>query len=119
MLCKNPKIEKTFMRDELQKDYTGLFRALADMHRLKIITILASEKNASLPESKIPSHGETSASLLLKNFNFSQPTLSHHMKILCGSGLVSRRKKGKNIYYSLDREGLLLLKDFIEQLPLV
>jgi ArsR family transcriptional regulator len=106
------------MRDDLQKDYTGLFKALADIHRLKIINILASEKNTFLPENKTPSRGEISASRLLKNFNFSQPTLSHHMKILCGSGLVSRRKEGKSIYYFLDREGLLMLKGFIEQLLL-
>jgi ArsR family transcriptional regulator len=105
------------MKDDLRKNYTGLFRALADMHRLKIIDILASESSTSLSENETPSYSGISASLLLKNFSFTQPTLSHHMKILCESGLVSKRKEGKNIYYSLNKEGLLMLKGFIKKMP--
>jgi ArsR family transcriptional regulator len=105
------------MRDGLRKDYAGLFRALADMHRLKIIDILASENSSTpLSENETPSYSGISASLLLKDFNFTQPTLSHHMRILCESGLVSKRKEGKNIYYSLAKEGLLMLKGFIKQM---
>ncbi|MDR2617969.1 MAG: helix-turn-helix domain-containing protein [Treponema sp.] len=98
------------------KDYAGLFRALADIHRLKIIDILASESTTPDSENEAPSYNGISASLLLKDFSFTQPTLSHHMKILCESGLVSKHKEGKNIYYSLDKEGLLMLKGFIKQM---
>lgn len=42
---------------------------------------------------------------LLKKINISQSTLSHHMKILCESGVVKNRKEGKWTYYSISNEG--------------
>lgn len=50
------------------------------------------------------SSGEKCACLILKSFNFSQPTLSHHMKVLIDCGIVKYRKKGTWIYYSLVEE---------------
>ena len=40
-------------------------------------------------------HGEKCACKLLEELNISQPTLSHHMKILCDAGIVVGRKEGK------------------------
>ncbi len=65
------------------------FKALGDENRLKIINIL--------------SEGERCACRLLEALNISQPTLSHHMKILCETGLVDHRKDGKWMYYSLNQ----------------
>ena len=64
-----------------------LFKALADPTRLEIIDLISC--------------GELCACKILERFNFTQPTLSHHMKILCGSGLVTGRKEGKWTYYTL------------------
>jgi ArsR family transcriptional regulator len=89
------------------KNYGKLFRALSDEHRLEIIDLLL-EKTISYPEDK-----QISAAALLKKFPFSQPTLSHHMKILCESNLVVRYKIGKYIYYSLDISGLRRFEEFI------
>jgi len=71
--------------------HVGLFKALADKNRLMIIDML--------------SRGELCACKILEKFNITQPTLSHHMKILCDSGLVSGRKEGKWMYYSINAEG--------------
>lgn len=50
------------------------------------------------------STGEKCACIILKNFNFTQPTLSHHMKVLMECGIVNCRKEGTWMYYSLNKE---------------
>ena len=65
-----------------------LFKALADPIRLQIVDMI--------------SRGELCACVILEKFNITQPTLSHHMKILCASCLVNGRKEGKWTHYSLN-----------------
>lgn len=65
-----------------------LLKVLSDSNRLKIIDILSC--------------GEQCACDILDYFNFTQPTLSHHMKVLVESGFVKVRKDGLWSYYSLD-----------------
>lgn len=68
-----------------------VFKALCDFNRLMIIDLL---KN-----------GEKCACDILQKMNISQSTLSHHMKILCESGLINCRREGKWMYYSLSKNG--------------
>lgn len=68
-----------------------IFKAFCDENRIKILQLL--------------SHGEKCACMLLEEMNVTQPTLSHHMKILCDSGIVKGRKEGKWMYYSISEEG--------------
>lgn len=65
-----------------------ILKALSDLNRLEIIKILSFK--------------EKCACEILKNFNISQPTLSHHMKVLMECGLVECRKEGIWNYYSLN-----------------
>ncbi|WP_251519461.1 MULTISPECIES: ArsR/SmtB family transcription factor [Staphylococcus] len=69
-----------------------ILKVLADAKRLEIIDILSC--------------GELCACDLLEHFQFSQPTLSHHMKSLVDSGIVSSRKEGNKRLYKLNREKL-------------
>ena len=69
-----------------------VFRAFSDENRVRIIKMLKE--------------GEKCACTLLKNLELSQPTLSHHMKILVRSGIVAARKAGKWTYYSISEEGV-------------
>lgn len=64
-----------------------IFKAFCDENRIRIIKLLRS--------------GEKCACKLLEEINVTQPTLSHHMKILCDSGIVVGRKDGKWTYYSI------------------
>ena len=75
------------------------FKALADPNRLMIVDMLSC--------------GELCACMILESFNISQPTLSHHMKILCECGLVNSRKEGKWMYYSLDEVRVHDFKSFL------
>lgn len=85
-------------------DYALIFKALSDSNRLQIVEML--------------SDGEKCACKLLERFEITQPTLSHHMRILCECSLVNVRKDGKWSHYSLNKERLVLLKDFINELSL-
>ena len=73
------------------KQITVIFKALCDENRVQILRILQN--------------GELCACHLLEALNLSQPTLSHHMKVLCDSGLVVGRKDGKWMHYSISEEG--------------
>ena len=52
----------------------------------------------------------------LERFSITQPTLSHHMKILVECGLVNDRKEGKWHHYSLNCATLIEFKAYIGSL---
>ena len=73
------------------KETARVFKAFCDENRLQILEMLRS--------------GEKCACMLLDELQISQSTLSHHMKILCDSGIVQGRKEGKWVHYSIDPAG--------------
>ena len=73
------------------KKTADMFKAFCDENRIKILRLLQS--------------GEKCACVLLDDLHITQPTLSHHMKILCDSGIVAGRKEGKWMHYSISPEG--------------
>jgi len=83
-------------------DIAVICKALGDSNRLIIVKML--------------SDGEKCACKLLEAFEITQPTLSHHMKILTECGLVNIRKEGKWSHYSLNSETLSAFKKFISEL---
>lgn len=89
------------------KSIVKVFKALDDEKRLQILEMIQS--------------GEKCACVILEDMQISQSTLSHHMKILCDSGIVTGRKEGKWIYYSISPEGsakaVELLKALTSSLP--
>lgn len=85
------------MEESLQ--YVKVFKALGDPKRAMILDMLAC--------------GELCACMILGRFAMSQSTLSHHMKLLCGSGLVRGRREGKWMYYSLDIKTINLAKEYL------
>ena len=91
--------------ENIYKQHIGLFKALADTNRLIIVDMLTC--------------GELCACKILEKFNITQPTLSHHMKILCDCGLVSGRKEGKWMYYSINTAGSEKAMLFLQKLTTV
>ena len=87
---------------KISEEHAGLFKALSDVNRLRILDMLCN--------------GELCACKILEKFKITQPTLSHHMKILCDCGIVSKRKEGKWMYYTISSGGcekiITLLKKF-------
>jgi transcriptional regulator, ArsR family len=87
----------------LQKKYeiqVGKLKALSDTNRLMIIDMLSC--------------GELCACEILERFEITQPTLSHHMKILCECGLVLSRKEGKNSFYRLNDKEIENFSSFLK-----
>ena len=84
------------------KTTAKLFKGLCDENRLRIIESLQD--------------GEKCACTLLDELPIVQSTLSHHMKILIESTIVTSRKEGKWTYYSLCDEGRKLALDLLEKI---
>ena len=76
-----------------------MIKALADENRLAVMETLQS--------------GEKWACVLLEELNITQSTLSHHMKLLCDSGLVEYRKEGKWMHYSISAEGSKRMQEML------
>jgi len=64
-------------------------------------------------------NGEKCACVLLAKLRISQPTLSHHMKILVDSGIVSARKDGKWTYYSISGAGSEYAANLLKELTAI
>ena len=82
-----------------------IFKAFCDENRIRILKMLIS--------------GEKCACKMLEELNVTQPTLSHHMKILCDSGVVVSRKEGKWMHYSISAEGAKVAADCLKELTSV
>jgi ArsR family transcriptional regulator len=77
-------------------------KALSDPIRLSIMSILSC--------------GELCACEILDGLSITQTTLSHHMKILTQSGLVSKRKEATYILYKINKDDFSILQNLIGEL---
>ena len=84
------------------KKMAAMFKAFADENRIQILELLRD--------------GERCACRLLEEMKITQPTLSHHMKILCDSGVVVGRKEGKWMHYSISADGLENVRNYVDEL---
>jgi ArsR family transcriptional regulator len=69
----------------------SFFKAVCDPNRQAILYLI--KKN-----------GEINASDIIKHFTLSQPTISHHLKILVASGVIISKKSGKETRYKINEE---------------
>jgi ArsR family transcriptional regulator, arsenate/arsenite/antimonite-responsive transcriptional repressor len=79
------------------------FSALSDPVRLRVLSILAAAPA-----------GEVCVCEFVEPLGKSQPTISHHMKILSQAGLVRGDRRGKWVWYSLNRDRLAQLRAAID-----
>lgn len=68
--------------------YAQIMKALSDPKRIKILDMLSC--------------GDMCACDILEHFDFTQPTLSHHIKVLVNAGLVTMKKEGTWHHYSIN-----------------
>jgi ArsR family transcriptional regulator len=86
------------------------FKALADPTRLEIFQLIAAQREPLCVCD------------VVDRFDFTQPTISHHLKVLREAGLISVSRRGVWAYYAAEPRGLALLRGAIEGLrpkPLV
>jgi ArsR family transcriptional regulator, arsenate/arsenite/antimonite-responsive transcriptional repressor len=79
-----------------------LLKALADPVRLRLMSLVASREG-----------GEACVCDLTDAFDLSQPTISHHLKVLHEVGLLDRSKRGVWVYYRARSEALAGLAELI------
>jgi len=80
---------------EQAEQIAPLLKALADPVRLRLMSLVASHPG-----------GEICACDLGESFSLSQPTISHHLKVLHEVGLLDRAKRGVWVYYRVRRDAL-------------
>ena len=94
-ICCGPETEPLAVheRDQL----AAQFKALADPTRIAIVNQLSAA-------------GEVCVCNLVEGFNLSQPTISHHLRILREAGLVTSARRGTWAYYRLVPEAIDVLR---------
>ncbi len=88
-----------------EADAAGLsrmFKALSDPVRLRLLSLIASHEG-----------GEACVCDLTGPFDVSQPTISHHLKVLREAGLVGSERRGTWVYYWVLPEALAKLSDLL------
>lgn len=80
----------------------AIFKALADETRLDVFRLIAAQESAIC------------ACDVVDRFNVSQPTISHHLKVLREAGLITVSRRGVWAYYGADPRGLALLRETLD-----
>ncbi|MBZ9715649.1 ArsR/SmtB family transcription factor [Deinococcus multiflagellatus] len=95
-------------------DFDGtatVFKALGDVHRLRALHFLATV------DAGCCSTGQGVCTCDVQQLlGLTQPTTSHHMKLLVEAGLVESEKRGKWTYYTLSAQGMFIARTALETL---
>src|SRR3954453_21391518 len=92
--CCSPLSREPLSRSQAEQ-IAPLLKALADPVRLRLMSMVASHEG-----------GEACVCDLTEGFDLSQPTISHHLKVLHEVGLLDRSKRGVWVYYRAKPEAL-------------
>jgi ArsR family transcriptional regulator len=99
--CCSPLTQEPLSQEQAAQA-SVLLRAMADPVRLRLMSLVASHEG-----------GEACVCDLNDAFELSQPTISHHLKVLHDNGLLDREKRGVWVYYRVRREALAGLANLI------
>lgn len=92
--CCSPLDSEPLSADSAER-IAPLLKALADPVRLRLLSLVASHAD-----------GEACVCDLNDAFDLSQPTISHHLKVLHEVGLLGRSKRGVWVYYRVEPQAL-------------
>jgi ArsR family transcriptional regulator len=99
--CCSPLMKEPLSQQRAER-IAPLLKALADPVRLRLLSLVAAHAD-----------GEACVCDLNDAFDLSQPTISHHLKVLHEVGLLDRSKRGVWVYYAVRREALADLGSLI------
>jgi ArsR family transcriptional regulator len=83
-----------------------VFKALADPARLRLVSLIAAQRD-----------GEACTCELIEPLGLSQPTVSHHLRVLREAGLLSRERRGQWVYYRIVPEQLAAVRLALDPSP--
>jgi ArsR family transcriptional regulator len=95
-----PNLLDAPLTEEDAATLSGIFKVLGDPARLRLLSLIAAKPGA-----------EACVCDLTEPLGLSQPTVSHHLKVLHGSGLLARERRGNWIYYGLRPEALQTVRE--------
>ncbi|MEL6814583.1 MAG: metalloregulator ArsR/SmtB family transcription factor [Cyanobacteria bacterium J06598_3] len=87
---------------ETAKSLASVFRVMGEPARLQILSLIAAQPNQ-----------EVCACELVETLGLSQPTVSHHLKVMYKAGLLEKERRGTWIYYRVVRSQLTTLRDVL------
>ncbi|MEU5841335.1 metalloregulator ArsR/SmtB family transcription factor [Rhodococcus sp. NPDC047139] len=85
--CRTPLVREP-LTGERVVDLARMFKALGDPVRLRLLSLVASHAG-----------GEACVCDISGSFDLSQPTISHHLKVLREAGLLDCERRGTWVYY--------------------
>jgi ArsR family transcriptional regulator len=96
-----PLLQEALSEDEAERLAAAL-KVVADPARLRLLSLIQAQPD-----------GEACTCHLTDPLGLSQPTVSHHLKVLHDAGLLEREKRGSWVYYRVVPEGLALLSEVL------
>jgi ArsR family transcriptional regulator len=96
-----PLLQGPLAEDEAQRLSRAL-KAIADPARLRLLSLIQAQPT-----------GEACVCHLTEPLGLSQPTVSHHLKVLLQAGLVEREQRGSWAYYRVTPDPLAALRDVL------
>jgi ArsR family transcriptional regulator len=100
--CCAPMVREP-LGEEAAAELSRMFKALSDPIRLRLLSLIASHEG-----------GEACVCDLIGSFDVSQPTVSHHLKVLREAGLVGSERRGTWVYYWVLPGALAKLSSLLE-----
>jgi ArsR family transcriptional regulator, arsenate/arsenite/antimonite-responsive transcriptional repressor len=98
-----PSVLSTPLAEGEAAGLAGALRVVADPARLRLLSLIASRPGA-----------EACVCELTEPLGLSQPTVSHHLRVLHEAGVLDREKRGRWVFYRLNPEPLRLLREALE-----
>ncbi|MBD2090602.1 helix-turn-helix transcriptional regulator [Microcoleus sp. FACHB-1515] len=99
--CCPPLLEGKLTPSEATQ-LAAIFRVLGEPARLQLLSLIAAQPNQ-----------EVCACELVAPLGLSQPTVSHHLKVMYEAGLLQKERRGTWIYYRIVQERLSALRDVL------
>ena len=84
------------------KSLALLFKVMGEPARLQLLSLIAAQPTQ-----------EVCACELVESLGLSQPTVSHHLKVMYEAGLLAKERRGTWIYYRIVRSQLATLRDIL------
>jgi ArsR family transcriptional regulator len=100
--CCAPMVREPLTTEQATQ-LAGTFKALADPVRLRLLSLIASHDG-----------GEACVCDLTDEFDVSQPTISHHLKVLREAGLLTSQRRATWVYYRVQPAALAALAQLLE-----
>ncbi|HYD47741.1 MAG TPA: metalloregulator ArsR/SmtB family transcription factor [Terriglobales bacterium] len=97
--CCTPVLHGKLKKADAEQLAQG-FKAIADPARLQLLSFIAAQPS-----------GEACVCYLTEPLEISQPTVSHHLKVLYDAGLLERERRGTWVWYRIVPERLAVLRD--------